>query len=229
MAAGSTAAISAGAATGDARRIGVLFMVGSACFAVASLPGASSVSDKAVGVVYFVGSLFFTTAAFEQLRVARGTGNEVRAAVVQFAGTISFNVTTFFGMYHHFTAHRSNLLVWSPDAVGSVCFLVSSVLAELAVLHAVLLVRRSATLNLIGSVAFGISAVAGYVVPDTNELLNASLATSMTLVGALCFLWAARILVKPPHWLLPSTRGGVAPAGGPAQSAGRGGQPLTSS
>jgi hypothetical protein len=226
MAAGSTAAISAGAATGDARRIGVLFMVGSACFAVASLPGASSVSDKVVGVVYFVGSIFFTTAAFEQLRVARGTGNEVRAAVVQFAGTISFNVTTFFGMYHHFTAHRSNLLVWSPDAVGSVCFLVSSVLAELAVLHAVLLVRRSATLNLIGSVAFGISAVAGYVVPDTNELLNASLATSMTLVGALCFLWAARILVKPPRWLLPTTRGGVAPAGGPVQSAS---QPPTSS
>jgi hypothetical protein len=110
-------------------------------------------------------------------------------------------------MYHHFSAHTSNLLVWSPDAVGSVCFLVSSVLAELAVLHAALLVRRSATLNLVGSVAFGISAVAAYVIPDTNETLNASLATSMTLVGALCFLWAARILVKPPSWLLPAKRG----------------------
>ena len=67
--------------------------------------------------------------------------------------------------------------------------------------------------------AFGISAVAAYVVPDTNELLNASLATSMTLVGALCFQWAARILVKPPPWLLPSTRGGKASAGGPIRSA----------
>jgi Zn-dependent alcohol dehydrogenase len=113
-------------------------------------------------------------------------------------------------MYHHFSAHRSNLLVWSPDAVGSACFLVSSVLAELAVLHAVLLVRRSATLNLIGSVAFGISAIAAFVIPDTNEMLNASLATSMTLVGALCFLWAARILVKPPPWLLPRARGQTA-------------------
>jgi hypothetical protein len=70
------------------------------------------------------------------------------------------------------------------------------------VLHAVLLVRRSGTLNLIGSIAFAISAVAAYTVPDTNELLNAALATSTTLVGALCFLWAARILVKPPPWLL---------------------------
>ena len=68
------------------------------------------------------------------------------------------------------------------------------------------MVRRSATLNLIGSVAFGISAIAAYVVPDTKELLNAALATSMTLVGALCFLWAARILVKPPPWLLPASR-----------------------
>jgi hypothetical protein len=65
VSAGSTAAISACAATGDARRIGVLSMIGSACFAVASLPAASSVSDRAVGLTYFVGSIFFTTAAFE--------------------------------------------------------------------------------------------------------------------------------------------------------------------
>ena len=181
-------------------------MVGSACFAVASLPSASSVSDKAVGVVYFVGSSFFTTAAFEQLRVARGERMPLWAAGIQFAGTLFFNVTTFFGMYHHFSTRTSNLLVWSPDALGSVCFLIASVLAEVAVIHAVLLVRRSATLNLVGSVAFGISAVAAYVVPDTDELVNASLAASMTLVGALCFLWASRILVKPPPWLLPATR-----------------------
>jgi hypothetical protein len=206
MSAGSAAVLSAGAARGDARRIGVLFMIGSACFAVASLPAASSVSDKVVGAVYFVGSIFFTTAAFEQLRVARGAGTEVWAAGIQFAGTLFFNVTTFFGMYHHFTTHTSNLLVWSPDVFGSVCFLASSVLAEIAVLHSALVVRRSATLNLVGSVAFGISAIAAYIVPDTDELVNAALATSMTLVGALCFLWAARILVKPPPWLLPHSR-----------------------
>jgi hypothetical protein len=207
MSAGSAAALSAGAAQGDARRIGVLFMIGSACFAVASLPGASSLSEKVVGITYFIGSIFFTTAASEQLRVARGQGNEVRAAAVQFAGTLFFNVSTFSAMSEQLSAHQSNLLVWSPDFFGSICFLVSSVLAEIAVLHAVLVIRRSATLNLVGSIAFGISAVAAYVVPETDKLLNASLATSTTLVGALCFLWAARILVKPPPWLLPATRG----------------------
>jgi hypothetical protein len=204
MSAGSAAALGAGAARGDARRIGILFMIGSGCFAVASLPGASSVSDKAVGVIYFVGSLFFTTAAYEQLRTARGQGNEVRAAAVQFAGTLFFNVSTFAAMYHNLSTKSADLLVWAPDVFGSTCFLVSSVLAEIAVLHAVLLVRRSATLNLTGSVAFGISAVAAFVVPDTDHLLNASLATSTTLLGALCFLWAARVLVKPPSWLLGS-------------------------
>src|SRR5262245_21889449 len=101
MSAGSAAVISAGAAPGDARRIGVLFMIGSACFALASLPAASDLSDQAVGVTYFIGSIFFTTAAFEQLRVARGEGNEVWAAGVQFAGTLFFNATTFFSMDTH--------------------------------------------------------------------------------------------------------------------------------
>jgi hypothetical protein len=207
MSAGSAAAIGAGAAQGDARRIGILFITGSACFAVASLPGASSLSAKAVGITYFIGSIFFTAGAFEQLRVARGAGNQVWAAGIQFAGTLFFNVSTFFAMFDRLSAHKANLLVWSPDVFGSTCFLVSSVLAELAVLHALLVVRRSATLNLIGSVAFGISAIAGYVVPNTDELLNAAAATSMTLVGALCFLWAARILVKRPPRLLPVSRG----------------------
>jgi hypothetical protein len=212
MSAGSAAAISAGAARGDARRIGVLFMVGSACFATASLPAASTLSEAAVGVVYFVGSIFFTTAAFEQLRVARGEGKEVWAAGIQFAGTLFFNVSTFFAMSHHLSGQTANLLVWSPDVFGSICFLVSSVLAELAVWGPLVPARRSASLNLIGSLWFGISAVAAYVVPDTNELLNASLATSTTLLGALCFLWAARILVKPPPWLLSRGAEGTSPA-----------------
>jgi len=200
MTAGSAAVLTTGAATGDARRIGILFMIGSACFAVASLPGASSVSAEAVGVTYFVGSLFFTTAAFEQLRVARGEGSEIWAAAVQFAGTLLFNLTTFGSMSDAFGG-RGDLLVWPSDAIGSACFLVSSVLAEVAVWGPLAPARRSATLNLIGSVAFGVSAIAGFVIPDTDQLVNASLATSGTLVGALCFYWAARVLVKPPPWL----------------------------
>ena len=63
-------------------------MIGSACFALASLPAASSASQRAVGVTYFVGSIFFTSAAFEQLRTAGGNAIELRAAVIQFLGTL---------------------------------------------------------------------------------------------------------------------------------------------
>ena len=48
-----------------------------------------------------------------------------------------------------------------------------------------------AFVNLVGSIAFGFAAIAAYVVPDTGDLLDASLANSMTLIGAVCFFVAA--------------------------------------
>ena len=49
------------------RWIAVLFIIGSACFAVGSLPGYSSlVSQRTDAITYFVGSLFFTSAAYLQ-------------------------------------------------------------------------------------------------------------------------------------------------------------------
>ncbi len=201
MSAAGAAVISARAAERDQRRIGVLFMIGSACFALASLPAASKLSDTAVGVTYFVGSIFFTTAAFEQLRTARGVRLEVWAAIVQFGGTLWFNVDTFLAMSDRIEeagATAENLLVWTPDAAGSICFLISSAFAARAARSEDRVSRRIADLNLVGSVFFGFSAIAAYVVPDTGDLLDVSLATSGTLLGAVCFFWAAALLV-PRH------------------------------
>ena len=202
MSAASSAVLTARAGEGDAKRIGVLFMIGSACFAVASVPGIYSGVPEAAMVTYFVGSLFFTTAAFEQLRTARGEGVGLWSAAVQFAGTLLFNVSTFAGAHRQLTEEAAKHFVWSPDVYGSICFLVSSALAMRAARGDEFLVKRSALLNLAGSGAFGVSALAAYVVPETGELLDASLATSMTLVGALCFFRAARLLVSPPRGLL---------------------------
>ncbi len=204
--AASSAVLTGRAARRDAKRIGVLFMTGSACFALASVPGIHSAVPEACMVIYFVGSIFFTTAAFEQVRVARGEGEEVWSAGIQFAGTLLFNVSTFAGIDRELTEEAEKHLVWSPDAYGSVCFLASSVLAVVPALKDDLLVKRSALLNLAGSAAFGVSAVAATFVPETGTVLNASLATSMTLVGALCFFRAARLLVSPPRLLLPEHR-----------------------
>ena len=49
--------------------------------------------------------------------------------------------------------------------------------------------------NLLGSVAFGVSAVAAYVVPATDDVWNAELSNLGTLVGAICFLVGAILLM----------------------------------
>ncbi len=177
-------------------RISRLFMIGSACFAVASLPFAAKLAHQGiVGVTYFVGSIFFTTAALEQLRASNPDSLGWWASVVQFAGTIFFNMSTFAAMKHGLSGHETNLLVWAPDAVGSICFLVSSVLAvPEAGGHRV--AKRVAWENLVGSVAFGVSAIASYVVPNTDEALNAAAATSWTLIGAILFFRAAQLLPR---------------------------------
>ena len=50
-------------------------------------------------------------------------------------------------------------------------------------------------MNLAGSVAFGFSAVASYVVPGTTEMLSVPVANLGTFVGALCFLAGAVLLL----------------------------------
>ena len=52
-----------------------------------------------------------------------------------------------------------------------------------------------ASINLSGSIAFGLSAIAAFVVPNTGELLDATAVNTWTLIGALCFLIAAFLLV----------------------------------
>ena len=77
------------------------------------------------------------------------------------------------------TAQAANQHVWRPDAVGSICFLVASALAWFEVCHGWAAWRPRSwswwiTLaNLIGSVAFGVSAVAGDINPATGQLHNA--------------------------------------------------------
>jgi YrhK-like protein len=178
--------------------MGVLFGVGSICFAVASFASQwASAPRPALGTTFFVGSLFFTTAAYVQLRTAQGAGDR-RAALIQFVGTLFFNLSTFEGMKRGFDARQSDLRVWSPDVFGSVCFLVASGLAYAAAGGGLLLrssTWRIAALNLAGSVFFGVAAVAALVEPSTSEPVSAAIANAGTTAGALCFLAGALMLI----------------------------------
>jgi len=55
---------------------------------------------------------------------------------------------------------------------------------------------RIAALNLVGSIAFGVSAVAALVEPSTQEPVSAAIANAGTAVGALCFL-AGAVMLAP--------------------------------
>jgi hypothetical protein len=176
-------------------------MIGSLCFAVASTPGFSSfVPASAVGITYFVGSIFFTSAATLQLLQSTDPV-DWWASAIQLFGTVWFNINTFESMQTGFDVHQQNLRIWTPDFVGSVCFLVASYLAIWAVCGGLWCVRSDdsewwvVAANLLGSIFFMVAALAAFVLPSTGDLLDASLANSGTLLGALCFFWAARLQI----------------------------------
>ena len=203
--------------------IGVLFAVGSKCFALGAAPRyVDAVGVAADSVTFFVGSLFFTAAAaLQYLEVANaprtppGAGvTEGRrlitwephridwwAAVVQLAGTFLFNVSTFDEMLQHLSASQADRLVWTPDAFGSICFLVASGLAWGEASHSLWSWRPHSlpwlitALNLLGSLAFGASAIASYVVPTSDQPRNVTLMNLGTFVGAVAFLIAAVLLL----------------------------------
>jgi hypothetical protein len=55
---------------------------------------------------------------------------------------------------------------------------------------------RIAALNMLGSIFFGISAIAGWVQPTTGDLLDAALDTSGTFWGAVCFFAGPALLLR---------------------------------
>jgi hypothetical protein len=191
--------------------IATLFLIGSALFALPSIPAVASIAGAALcGATYFAGSLFFTSAAtLVVVTTARGGGlmsMDGWAGLIQWVGTLWFNLNTFHALNLGMTAHEANLRVWTPDFLGSICFLVSSQLSLMSVCH-----RRVwcwcredrdwtvAFLNLAGSVFFMLSALAAFTRPATDDLLDASLANTGTLLGALCFFWASKLMLGPPR------------------------------
>jgi hypothetical protein len=187
------------------RWMALCFALGSTCFLVGPFPGyASLVGSMVVGLTFFVGSILFTAGGGLQTWLAAPARHEAGAgragwwaAVVQSAGTLFFNVTTFHSLSTLPSQTDYDRLVWRPDALGSVCFLVSGVIAYRAsARHGLWPARGSAGwwepgVNLLGCVFFGISAVAGYLVPSTGSILNLAWANWNTALGAACFLACA--------------------------------------
>lgn len=183
------------------------FMIGSALFAVGSAPGLSdALGSRACNTSFFIGAWFFTAAAFVQLQLSGPSRNERNAlralwlaAATQFLGTLLFNVSTGAALDVNTVAAEQHL-VWAPDAQGSVAFLISGGFALLALVRANVLWGprdagwASTWINMLGCVAFGLSAIGAIVLPD-GSLRDSALANWGTFIGAICFFAASAVLL----------------------------------
>src|SRR4051812_12249050 len=188
-----------------AQWMSLAFAAGSVCFLVGPFPGyLTLVGPRADAVTFFVGSLLFTAGGAMQAVEAVPHRREAGAgraawwtATIQFAGTLFFNATTFRALHDALSSPTYDRLVWRPDAFGSVCFLISGLIAYAASARRGWLPVRGSTgwwepgVNLLGCIFFGVAAIAGYVVPSTGSMLDLAAANWTTSAGAACFLACA--------------------------------------
>ena len=187
------------------RWMALCFAAGSSCFVLGPFPGyADLVGPQAAAVTFFVGSILFTCGGALQAwlafpaRRSEGLGRASWwAAVIQLAGTLFFNATTFRSLHTALTDTAYDTLVWRPDALGSICFLVSGSIAYRASRRRGWLPVRAGSgwwepaVNLVGCVLFGVAAIAGYVVPASGSMLDLAACNWTTALGAGCFLACA--------------------------------------
>ena len=180
------------------------FGIGSMLFGAGSVLALCDVAPLIANVVYAIGAVFFTTAAAVQWQQAADyrpvqpwKDADWLASVIQFVGTLCFNVMTIRGVI--LAADPSRLpygRVWTPDVVGSAMFLISSWIAWRPQVrrhrHEVMgdRSRLICLANLIGSIFFAVSAW-GAMLRPSGDLTSVYWASMGTLLGAIGFLVAS--------------------------------------
>jgi hypothetical protein len=209
--------------------IALLFIIGSACFALGSFASnwpqyspSGFADSRTVNTVFFVGSLFFTAAAWLQLLeaingdvadIGTSAGRHHRswrwfawkphnagysASLIQFVGTVLFNLNTGDAMISGSTGVEEDILIWTPDVIGSICFLVAGYLAVIEVSHGFWSCQPRQVswwivmINLLGSIAFMLSALFSFFLPSTGN-------AEWTWGANLFTLMAGQICSTSPH------------------------------
>ncbi len=177
-----------------------------------------------VGYVYFEGSFFFTAAAYCQWLQAlnnsldestplRGRGSQkwiffgwrgrnlgYLSATTQLIGTLFFNFNTGDALISNLNWQDYDVLVWTPNLLGSICFLAASQLAIMEYSHGLFSYRPRdvswwiVMINMLGSILFMISALVSLESP-TSIFNIPVIANFGTFGGALCFFVAAYLLI----------------------------------
>jgi hypothetical protein len=202
--------------------IALLFAIGSACFAAGVVPAyADRVGPSGDAWTFFVGSLFFTSAGYLQFLQAINAPVDAEgstrppwrwfawqperidwwACSVQSVGTLFFNLSTFAATRAALDPTQTHRLIWAPDMLGSIAFIVASWLAWVEVCHAWFAWRPHdvswwiVAMNLAGSIAFLVSAFAAYTNKETGAMFDLPVANLGTFIGAVGFFVGAVLLV----------------------------------
>lgn len=196
----------------------VAFIFGGSLFAVgAAVAQLGSGKATTAASIYFAGGLFFTTGAYASLLGAinapRGVGADGSpeaepwrwwsyepqridwlATFVLFTGTLAFAVSLIHSFLEGLTTQQVNRLIWAPEMIGCMLFLISGHLAMTEVCHRFRPCMRRRDLgwsivaiNQVGSILFMASALAAFTRPATASEVNVDIANWGTLIGALCF------------------------------------------
>ena len=183
-------------------------------------------NELSIDRIFFIGSIFFTGAAFCQLLESINAGDSAglyqeevshstfqwmawhpqrigyMASLVQLIGTVMFNFNTGSAFFSDLTWIQENILIWTPNIIGCICFLIASRLAFMEACHGYWGWKPGSlewwitVLNLLGSIGFMVSALYSLAVPvgDSSETFI-WLSALFTFQGGICFLIASYLLL----------------------------------
>ncbi len=208
---------------------GVSFALGGALFAVgAVLAQLSSATSRTLDVIFLCGGVFFSLGGYasivQEVNAPRSIGTDGHlaptrwrwwayepqrpgwvSAFVLFVGTLAFGVSLLDAFLTTLDTAQLDHLIWAPDIIGCVLFLVSGHVAIEEVCHGRFrLLPRSlgwwlVTVNQLGSILFFVAGLAAYIRPSNTSAEHLGLVNWGTALGALCFAVAgvAQLFERP--------------------------------
>ncbi len=208
---------------------GVSFFLGGALFTIGALLaqyGATGLS--AVDWTFLIGGFWFSTGAYAALVQEINSPRRIDAdgalaappwrwwayephrpgwlaAFVLFCGTLAFAISLVDAFLTSLSTRQVDRLIWAPELVGCILFLISGHLGIMEVCHGRLRLMTSSLgwwiviVNQIGSWLFMLSGLAAFVRPATGEVISVWVINWGTALGAACFSAAglAQIFERP--------------------------------
>lgn len=208
---------------------GSSFMLGGALFTLGALLAQySGAALPTIDWTFLIGGFWFSTGAYvalvQELNSPRKVGDDGAliaypwrwwayepnrpgwvAAFTLLCGTLAFAISLVDAFLSGLSARQVDRLVWAPEMVGCILFLVSGHIGILEVCHGRFRFMTHSLgwwiviVNQIGSWLFMLSGLAAFVRPVTGEVISVGLINWGTALGAACFSAAglAQLFERP--------------------------------